>query len=405
MRYSGLFLLLFAFAAWAQVATLGPQSVYEGQSVVAVDLIANPHRDVEPLRPLLVQKEHQPYSQANVEASIAALEQKGGFPKVSVNVLPEPDGLRLNFLLEPAYYIGIVDFPGVVKVFSYTRLLQVVNLPDEEPYDRARIPVSETALQNFLQRNGYFQAKIQTKSEIDDAHQLVNVSFSVEMGKQARIGRVDVQGPDGPESSRLLRAVRSLRARFSGGLLKLGKPYTPERISAATVLIKRMLTQQRHLASSVQQNPPQYHAETNRVDVSFKIDVGPVVIVRTTGARLSLFPFVSGRQLKKLIPIYSEGTIDRDLVAEGQQNLVEYFQKKGFFDVNVKIDFKREPDKILLAYEIDRGKKHKVDRISFQGNHQISGDDLLPLVVVKRAHLLSHGSISQKLIRQSVNNL
>jgi len=166
-----------------------------------------------------------------------------------------------------------------------------------------------------------------------------------------------------------------------------------------------MLTQQRHLASSVQENPPQYHAETNRVDVSFKIDVGPVVIVRTTGARLSLFPFVSGRQLKKLIPIYSEGAIDADLVAEGQQNLVEYFQKKGFFDVAVKVDFKREPDKILLAYEIDRGKKHKVDRILFQGNRQVSGDDLLPLVVVKRAHLLSHGAISQKLLRQSVNNL
>jgi len=135
MRFSGLFFLLFACTAWAQVATLGPQTVYEGQSVVAVDLIANPHRDVEPLRPLLVQQEHHPYSQANVEASIAALEQKGGFPRVTVNVLPEPDGLRLNFLLEPAYYIGIVDFPGVIKVFSYTRLLQVVNLPDEDPYE------------------------------------------------------------------------------------------------------------------------------------------------------------------------------------------------------------------------------------------------------------------------------
>ncbi|HEY4781826.1 MAG TPA: POTRA domain-containing protein, partial [Chthoniobacterales bacterium] len=405
MRSSGLFLLLFVATAWAQLTPLGPQAVYEGQTVVAVDLIANPHRDVEPLRPLVSQKEGQPYSQANIEASVRALEQKGGFPKVNVNVLPEPSGLRLNFLLEPAYYLGIVAFPGAVKVFSYTRLLQVVNLPDEDPYDRARLPIAETALQNFLQKNGYFQAKIQTKSEIDDAHQLVNVSFIVEPGKQARIGRVDVQGPDSPESSRLLHAVRSLRARFTGGLLKSGKPYTPERMSAATVLIKRMLSQQRHLASSVQQNPPQYHAETNRVDVSFKIEVGPVVIVRTTGARLSLFPFVSGRQLKKLIPIYSEGTIDRDLVNEGQQNLVEYFQKKGFFDASVKVNFKREPNQILLVYEIDRGKKHKVDRISFQGNRQISADDLLPQVVVKRSHIWSHGAISQKLLRQSVTNL
>jgi outer membrane protein insertion porin family len=405
MRSSGLFLLLFVATAGAQLSTQGPQSVYEGQSVVAVDLVANPHRDVEPLRPLLAQREGQPYSQANVEASIAALEQKGGFPKVTVNILPEPSGLRLNFLLEPASYLGIVDFPGVTKLFSYTRLLQVVNLPDEDPYDRARIPVAETALHNFLQKNGYFQAKIQSKSEIDDVHQLVNVSFSVELGKQARIGTVDVQGPESSESSRLLRAVRSIRARFSGGLLKSGKPYAPERISAATTLIKRMLSQQRHLASNVQENPPQYHAETNRVDVSFKIEVGPVVTVRTTGARLSMFPFVSGRQLKKLIPIYSEGTIDRDLVNEGQQNLVEYFQKKGYFDVNVKINFQRQPNQILLVYEIDRGKKHKVDHISFHGNRQISEDDLVAQVVVKRSHIWSRGAISQKLLKQSVTNL
>ncbi len=405
MRWLGLLLLLCVAMSRAQLATLGPQAVYEGQTVVAVDLIGNPHRDVEPLRSLLSQKEGQPYSQANVEASITALQQKGGFPKVTVTVAPEPSGLRLDFLLEPAYYLGIVAFPGATKIFSYTRLLQVVNFPDEDPYDPARIPVAETTLQNFLQKNGYFQARIQIKTEIDDAHQLVNVSFIVELGKLARIGTVEVQGPDSPESSRLLHAVRSLRARLSGGLLKSGKPYTPERISAAAVLIKRLLSQQRHLASSIQQNPPRFHAETNRVDVSFKIEVGPVVIVRTTGARLSLFPFASARQLKKLIPIYSEGTIDSDLVNEGQQNLVEYFQKKGFFDANVKVNFKREPNQILLVYEIDRGKKHKVDRISFQGNRQVAENDLLPQVVVKKSHIWSHGAISQKLLKQSVANL
>ena len=75
MHVSGVFFLLFATAAAAQVAVQSPQSAYEGQNVAAIDLIANPHRDVEPLRPLVVQKAGQPYSQANVEASITALER------------------------------------------------------------------------------------------------------------------------------------------------------------------------------------------------------------------------------------------------------------------------------------------------------------------------------------------
>jgi outer membrane protein assembly factor BamA len=405
MRWFALFLLLWSSAARAQLLSQIPPGAYEGQAVSSVSLIANPHRDLEPLYPFVSQKAGEPYSESKVQATIAALEKNGGFPKVEVNVTPDIAGLRLNFILEPAYYLGVVDFGALQKYFSYTRLLQVANLPDEDAYDKARIPVAEAALRNFLHKNGYFQAKVGSRSDIDDAAQLVNVSFVVEIGKQARIGKVEVQGPDGPESAHLLHTTRSIRARFTGGLLKPGEPYTPERIKAATTLLHRTLAQQHRLASSVKENPPQFHPDTNRVDVSFKIDVGPRVTIRTTGAHLSLLPFMSGRQMRKLIPIYSEGTIDRDLVREGQQNLVDYFQKKGFFDAKVNVNFQRQPDQILLVYEIDRGKKHKVDSISFRGNHQISEDDLSGQVAVKKAHFWSHGAISQKLLKQSVDNL
>ena len=405
MRGVALLFLVFSTAAWAQLAQVGPQPAYEGQNVSAVDLIANPHRDVEPLRTYLVQKPGQPYSQANVDSTLAALRDKGGFPKVEVDVVPDISGLRLNFLLEPAYFIGVVEFPGAVQHFSYTRLLQVANLQDEDPYDQGRIPVAEEALLHFFRKNGYFQAQVHSEKEIDDAHQLVNVTFSVQMGKLAKIGKIDFQGADDSEDAKLLHSVRSLRARLTGALLKPGKPYTAERIKAATTLLKRTLTQQRRLASSVHENPPQYHPENNRVDVSFKVEVGPVVTVRTTGARLTVIPFLSGRQMKKLIPIYSEGAIDSDLVKEGRQNLIDYFQKKGYFDVQVTTNFQQQPGQILLVYSIERGKKHKVERVAFQGNYAIPEKDLLAQVVVKKAHIWSHGSISQKLIKQSVTNL
>jgi len=324
---------------------------------------------------------------------------------VKVNIEPEVSGLRINFLLEPAYYLGIVDFPGVGKYFAYTRLLQVVNLPDEDPYDASRIPVAENALRDFLRKNGYFQAQVHAESNIDDAHELVSVKFAVEMGKQARISSVQVEGPENPVSARLLHSVRSLRARFLGGLLKPGKPYSPERIKAATTLMKRTLTHERRLASSIRENPPQYNASTNRVKVSFKVEVGPVVTVRTVGARLTAIPFLAGRQMKKLIPIYSEGAIDQDLVEEGQRNLTDYFQKKGFYDVKVTTNFQKQPDQILVVYQIDRGRKHKVGRILFQGNYELSATDLMDQVTVKKSHIWTHGRVSQKLLKQSAENI
>ena len=405
MRLSGIFFFLLMSAVWAQLAVQGPQPVYNGQNVAAIDLIGNPRRDMEPLRSMVVQKAGEPYSQDKVEASIAALERTGQFPKVQVNVVPDPSGLRLNFLLEPAYFLGVIDFPEAAKLFPYTRLLQVVNLPDEDPYDKARVEFAEQALQKFLANNGYFQAKIKTHTDIDDAHQLVNLTFSVIPGKLARVANVSFEGPEASEDARLRHSIRSLRARFSGGLLKSGKPYTRARISEATAAIKRALSGQRHLASRVQENPPQYHSENNRVDVSFKVEVGPVVTVRVMGARLSPVPYMSSRQMKKLIPIYSEAAIDRELVDEGQQNLVDYFQKKGYFDAQVKTTFQQQGDQVLLVYDVEKGKKRKVDRIVFRGNHEVSEKDLLAVVVVTKSHIWTHGNISQKLLKQSASNL
>src|SRR5262249_10698329 len=342
---------LFAVAAWPQVAVQGPQPVYEGQNVAEIDLVANPRRDVEPLRDLLVQKAGQPYSQANVEASVKALEATGQFPKVQVNVVPDPSGLRLNFLLEPAYFLGIVDFPGATGQFPYTRLLQVVHLPDEDPYIKSRMGLAEGLLLDFLPRNGFFQAQVSSDAQIDDTHQIVNVTFSVKLGKRAHVGKVTFKGTNARESATLQHAIRLLRARFTGGLLKPGTSYTRERLRAATNLIQRELSSQHRLASHVTEDPPQYDPDHNRADVSFTIDLGPVVNVRVTGARLSFWPLMSGRQKKKLVPIYSEGTLDPDLVQEGERNLVDYFEKKGYFEAKVKTTFEQKPDQILVLYE------------------------------------------------------
>ncbi len=399
------FCLIGATISFAQLAPRTPQAGYKGQNVSAVSLLANPHRDLSPLFPLVTQTANTPYSQEKIDASADALKKAGNFKEVRVEVVPDVTGLRVSFLLEPSFYLGVLEFPGAVKRYSYIRLLQVVNLSDEDPYDPSRITVAENSLKNFLQKNGYFQASVHSEIAIDDAHELVNVSFKVDMGKRAKIASVRIDGPDQPENAKLLHSMQSLRARLSGALVKPGKPYTPSRITAATTQMKRVLSKQHRFASSVKENPPQYDAATNRVAVSFKVEVGPVVDIRTVGAKLTVIPFLAGRQMKKLIPIYSEGTVDRDLVEEGQRNLVDYFQKKGFNNVKVTTEFQRKPDQISIVYKIDRGKKQKVDRISFHGNSKVEEAELISQVAVKRSHIWTHGSLSEKLLKRSAGNI
>ena len=406
MRSLLLGLFLFGAAAtWAQLAEQGPQEAYNGQNVSGVSLIANPHRNLETLLALVTQKAGEPYSQEKIEASAEALKNAGSFPKVGIKVVPEVAGLRVSFLLEPAFYVGVVDFPEVQKKFSYTRLLQVANLSDEDPYDPSLIPVAVSALHTFLSRNGFFQAEVTPEISIDDAHELVNVVFRLKIGKQARIGSVKIDGTDQPRSASLLHAVRSLRARLSGGLLKPGKPYSGSRVAEATTLMRRVLQKEKRFAGSVKENPPVFDAQTNRVEVSFTISAGPVVDVQIQGAKLSFLPFLANRQKKKSVPILSEGSIDQDLVEEGERNLIDLFQKKGFYDVKVNTEFRQQSDKIVVIYTVDRGKKHKVDRILFHGNYALSAKELADQVTVKRSHIWTHGSLSQKILKQSAENI
>ena len=402
-----LFLLLLLTTGMAQTQLHLPNAnaAYAGEKVNSIDLVANPHLDIKPFEALLVQKAGQPYSEKDVEASVAALEKSQKFTKVRMIVIPQAQGLRLTFVLEPAYYIGIIKFTEAGKHFSYVRLLQVVSYSDEDPYDKALLPGEETDLQNFLKENGYFEAQVHAVPSIDDSHQLVNITFQVELGKRARVGKVQIQGVSTNEAAHLMHSVRSLWARLSSGLLKPGKSYSPGRLKEAKKLMERSLVRQHYLANKVQYQPPQYHPETNRADVSLQVETGPVVIVRVTGARLSWVPLMSGVEEKKLIPIYGVGAIDRDLVNEGQRNLIDYFQKKGYFDVQVKTHFSRQPDRVLLTYEIDKGRKHKVSKIVFAGNHALGNKQLLAHIPIKKSHLWSHGDYSAKLLRTSVGNI
>src|ERR1700732_1078344 len=379
---------------------------YDGQRVAAVDLVANPKLSLDSLRPLVQQKPDEAYSTPKVEATISALKETGRFRKVEVDVKSDPGGLRVTFTLEPALYFGIFQFPGATTSFSYTRLLQVIDIPNQTPYQQDVVAKAGGALLQFLIAAGYFQAQVQTESQFDETHMLADVVFHVTLGKRAKIGNVEVHGTEPSEANRLLHATRSLRAAATGASLKRGKRYTPKRIDSAIALMKRDLANQHHLASKVTLAQPHFHPDTNRADIVIDAQPGPVVKVRVTGAKLSWLPFLRGRQMKKLIPIFSEGTVDPDLVEEGRRNLIDFFQSKGYFDAKVTTNLQSQSSNVDLVYNVDRGSRHKVETVGFHGHEHIVSDVLLRQVAVRpRRLLLSRGKFSDKRLRQSVQSV
>jgi outer membrane protein assembly factor BamA len=376
-----------------------PGISYEGQPVLAVDLVARPTMDVDVYRVLVVQQAGKPYSNDEVQKSIAALQATGEFSKVELNVTPESGGLRLEFILQPAYYLAVLDFPGATQVFSYTQLLQVVNYPNQEPYEKSRVDDGVRALERFFNHSGYFMARVTAETAFDNTHQLATVTYRVTLGKRAHFGTIQIAGPPAAEIDHLQRALRSTSARLRGANMKPGGRYDPQRLRSAISFLQRELGNQDYLASQVRLAPPQYEPETNRAAVGFEVTLGPIVVVHVTGAH------ISKRTLKNLLPIYQENSVDLDLVTEGRRNLVSYFQTKGYFDVTVTPQFTKEPTQTILNYAIQRGSKHKVAQVALTGNRHFSDADLRGQIVLQKARFFSRGKFSEDLLNTSVKNL
>ena len=80
--------------------------------------------------------------------------------------------------------------------------------------------------------------------------------------------------------------------------------------------------------------------ETNRVDFTFQLDPGPVVVIYARGYH------ISRGVMKREIPVYEENAVDDDLLNEGKRNLIDYLQTRGHFDAKVEILKERMPQDV-----------------------------------------------------------
>jgi outer membrane protein insertion porin family len=400
-----IFLLLLSLAT-AAVSTHGQESQptnyqgFEGRTVNRVDIAASPVMNVEVFRPMLELKPREPFSMDKIRASVAALQKTTLFSQVQVKVEPEQAGIHVTFLLQPAYYVGMISFPGA-RAFSYARMLQAINIPDQTPYVEDLLKNGQGALLTLFHADGFFTAKVRAEAQRDEEHFIVNLIYHCTLDKRARVGDLTFQGANEKDAAELRSSLRSLWARAKGASLKRGQPYTQDRIIKSLDFMRSRLQKSGHLTPVVRFVSPTYQPGTRYANLTFEVQPGPVVSIKVQGAH------VWKRTLKRLIPIYDENSVDKELVDEGGRNLVSYFQAKGFFDARVEARLEQTPEAIHVIYDVKKDGKHRVDEIHIEGNHYFDDKELLARIPITKGHrlLLGHGKFSNDLLRKSIASL
>jgi outer membrane protein insertion porin family len=346
------------------------------------------------LGPLPGQLELQPgdvLTEDKVRASVRRLYQSGLYDTIQVQGLHSEGGMVVIFAGLPRLFVGRTQIFGIKNDRLQAQLAGSERLQPGTRYTQRKLDASQASIEQALTDNGFYQAKVERREQLDSANSQVNVIYNIDAGKQAIVGNVKVDGTPGMSLEQFRKTSK----------LKAGRKVDRQTVSRALSRLRKYYDKKQRWAGAVTLETKEYHASTNQLDYAFQAKQGPLVKVEVEGAKYSR------GAIERLVPIYEEGTVDLDLVNEGAHNLRSDLQGKGYFDATVTHEpVHNSPGEITVLYKVDRGVEHRVDSVRIEGGKYFDHATLEEHVSVRTANFVErHGTYSQALVQSDVSNL
>ena len=337
----------------------------------------------------LAQAEGAPLQRESVAASLRQVFATGLFDSVEADGRREGDGVALIFRGAPRMFIGVVSVDGAKGATINTQLQRASRLNSGTRFTKNKMSQALEQMKFVLSENGFHEATISYNLRQHPEQQLVDISFRVVSGPQAHVGAVSVVGDSG-------MSLESFRRHAH---LKTGGKVDHETVNRALSGVLKAYRGQKRLEAEIKLESQSYDAR--KMNYQFSANRGPMVRVLVEGAPLE------PERAKRLIPVFEEGTVDDDLLNEGNRRLRNYYQSLGYFDV--KVDHNQQtaqPGEVAINFVVQLGVRRHVGKVTVDGNHYFDSSTLEQLLSVHSANLLDpYGAYSQALVSADVSTL
>jgi outer membrane protein insertion porin family len=382
-------------------------SQYAGQPVEEIRYQGVDFDKSDKLTQELTQKSGAPLDPLKVRETTRRLFATGRYRNIAVRVEKTGKGVTLIFAGIPRYYIGRVQIDGIKEDRLSSLVEYGTQLNPGTGFTNAEVVTATDLAKQVLAQNGYYEPTISVKTDRDPVGQQINITFTVAIGPQARIGNVTLTGKD--------PGINEHDFRKKGKLKRRAKVFR-ETTSTALANLRTYYQKKDHLEATVSLQKSTYDSATNMLNYDFTVEQGPLVQVKVEGAHFSK------SRLHLLIPVFEEGTVDNDLLNEGTHNMKDYLQQQGYFDAKVAVEqigqgvVASPTDATTTAvpaaatqtvlYTVEKGNKHKVVTVEIQGNKYFSTDLLKEGLRVQKADAyLRSGRFSQALVTADQNKI
>jgi outer membrane protein insertion porin family len=387
-------LLAFLWACLAAVPCLRsqglePGSAYEGKLIqeVRFDPATQPITPSDLGRLMLPLKSGGVLTLDDVRATIRKLYSTGLYSDIQVETQPAERGLIVIIRTSEQWFIGPVEVKG--RADSPPNAGQIANasrLSLGTPFSEDELNTAIQRIVNLFHRNGLFLARVATNVSRDPEHQQVAVTFTVTAGRRARLTLPEITG-----DTRLPPLTLANAARYRN-FFRRWKTATARNVQSGLVNIDKKYQSVDRLTAAVTLQSRQYLPMQNRVRVTIDANGGPKINLTTKGAN------ISRRNLRRLVPVQQDQTLNRDVLVRGVRNLRDYFQNAGYFDVSVDFETSEAgPDQENVTYLINLGERQKLVRVAVEGNHYFTTRAIRERMFIQPAAFirLPHGRFSQ----------
>lgn len=346
---------LIALLAWT-LAVSGTAAAQAAaplrQTVVAVEVTSSAASILRPAREAITIRAGDPYRIDSVRDSLQALWALGLIEDAAVHSIPEGDGVRLRFELQPKIRLWNVRFGGDQPTRS-SRLRRALSLRPGQPLTDAEAARQAERVQQLLSDDGYLQARVTPTVKVLPGGTRGELELSLAAGTRSRLQELRLEGPLGIAPTQVRDALQ----------LQIGDFYQPSGLEQALERLDALYVRQRYFYRQVRVEEQSLDVATGNMHLVLGVDSGPLVDLEMSGLQLS-----EAKQ-RQTLSIFEFGTVADWSLKESRHELVGLLQQRGHWRPLVSFGRERDADGHNIAVQIRvlAGEKRPLERVEFTG--------------------------------------
>jgi len=369
-----------------------------GANIVSIRIVTQDGKVLSEAPAGLSVRTGQQLEPSQVADSIRTLYRTGNYTDITATLTSVDGGVRLDFVVREQLFFNQVLIQGLVSPPSEASAAAAMQLSLGQPYRRDVVDEGVARLMEVLHDEGLYTAEIAAEAVPHaDTHEM-DIIVHVKPGPRARVKEVRFKNGTEYREAELLSRLK----------IKPGREVTSARINKGTEKIRKFLVKKGHLNARASVRRGAYDRAQNTIPLEVEVTEGPRVQIAVTGVKIS-----SG-QLKKLVPVYQEGSIDVDLLEEGKRNIRERLERDGYFDAEV--DYTTATKDVqqsggwkgteeVVTYKVERGDRHRLVGIEITGNRYFNTALLRSRLQIYGKGFATRGRFSRRLVESDRDSL